>query len=276
MGPRLFGIPAREASVVAVIRRGPSEWSHVSRWDLTTGELASGAWLHGTIYPQRTDLSPDGRWLAVFILKGNAGWSVGDTYLSISRLPWLTALAAWSTGGTWTRGIHFVEPAEHALRSEPDHGELGPLRRRYGLAGTRPETFSVERRTGWVETATTPDRSPSDHWDEARADAVVMQRTRPGATGPLLTVAGRYAAFRDNAPAWGEPAYGVGWATEQASLDDVQWADWSADGQLLVATKHGRLQVREAPFDTGSATWERDVSADRPDPAPAPPEAREW
>ena len=76
MGPRLFGIPAREASIVAVIRRGPSEWSHVSRWDPSTGELTPGAWLHGTIYPQRTDLSPDGRWLVAFILKGNARWEV--------------------------------------------------------------------------------------------------------------------------------------------------------------------------------------------------------
>lgn len=276
MGPRLFGIPARNASVVAIIRRGPSEWSHVSRWDPQVGELTAGAWLHGTIYPQRTDLSPDGRWLAAFILKGNAQWSVGQTYLSVSRLPWLTALAAWSAGGTWTRGLHFVESGEHGLHGEPDHGELGPLRRRYGLAATRAETFSVERRTGWTETDSTPARAPSDHWDEARADVVEMQRPRAGAGGPLLTVSGRYAAFRDNAPAWGEPTYVLKLPDGPRPLDGVQWADWSADGRLLVATTDGRLQVRVAPYDAASAAWDRDLSAEVPDPTPAPPEANEW
>ena len=34
MGPRTFGIIALHAPVVAVIRRGPSDWMHLSRWDL--------------------------------------------------------------------------------------------------------------------------------------------------------------------------------------------------------------------------------------------------
>jgi hypothetical protein len=109
MGPRIFGILARDASTIAIVRRGPSGWCHVSRWEPEHGELTPGSWLRGTIYPQRCDLSPDGRWLMAFVLKGGARWSVGDTYLAVSRLPWLTALAAWSTCGTWTRGLHFVD-----------------------------------------------------------------------------------------------------------------------------------------------------------------------
>ena len=64
--PRIFGIPATEAPVVALIRRGPSDWCHVGRWDVETMDFQPGSWLRGTIYPQRCDLSPDGRWLCYF------------------------------------------------------------------------------------------------------------------------------------------------------------------------------------------------------------------
>jgi hypothetical protein len=32
-------------------------------------------------------------------------------------------------------------------------------------------------------------------------------------------------------------------------LDDVQWADWSKDGELLVATRSGRLQIQNLESD---------------------------
>ena len=92
MGPRIFGIVALQAPVVAVIRRGPTDWMHVSRWDLEAPAYEPGAWLRGTIYPQRCDLSPDGRWFAYFALKASAEWELGATYIVISRLPWVTAL----------------------------------------------------------------------------------------------------------------------------------------------------------------------------------------
>ncbi len=97
MGPRIFGIIALHAPVVAVVRRGPTDLMHLSRWDLETPAYEPGAWLRGTIYPQRCDLSPDGRWFAYFALKASAEWELGPTYIVISRLPWLAALAAWTS-----------------------------------------------------------------------------------------------------------------------------------------------------------------------------------
>jgi hypothetical protein len=94
-----------------VLGRGPSAWAHVGKWDVTRGRYTPGSWLRGTVYPQRCDLSPDGRWLCYFALKASARWKAGATYVAISRLPWLTALAAWGSCGTWTRGAHFVDPA---------------------------------------------------------------------------------------------------------------------------------------------------------------------
>ena len=48
------------------------------------------------------------------------------------------------------------------------------------------------------------------------------------------------------------------------------------DGRLLVATTDGRLQVRDDPYGETSAIWERDLSAQRPEPAAPPREAAEW
>lgn len=275
IGPRIFGIGARETGTFAIIRRGPSAWYQLARWEPDRGELALGSWIHATIYPQRCDVSPDGRWFVALYLKAGARWDVGDTYLSISRLPWLTSLAAWRTCGTWTRGLHFVPDRGRLDPGEPDHGDIRVLAKHHGLAATRAETFAVERRSGWQETDDTPTRV-DDPWDERRADRVRMWKGRPGEGGTRLFVSGRYAAFRDNGPAWGTPRYQLAVDDERVELDDVQWADWSPTGSLLVATKSGALEVREAPFTDADTRWTRDLANLRPSPEPPPPEATRW
>ena len=100
--PRIYCIPALNAPVVAVFRRGPTEWSHVGRWDVEQGYYEPGAWLKGRIFPRRSDLSPDGRFLCYFAYQPNADWEHGESYIALSRFPWLSALKAYGTCGTWT------------------------------------------------------------------------------------------------------------------------------------------------------------------------------
>ena len=57
---RLFVIMAAEASVAAVLRRGPSAWYHVIRWDTAKDEFEHGAWIRARLYEDRCDVSPDG------------------------------------------------------------------------------------------------------------------------------------------------------------------------------------------------------------------------
>jgi hypothetical protein len=60
-------------------------------------------------------------------------------------------------------------------------------------------------------------------------------------------------------------------------LDDVQWADWSADGRLLVATVDGRLEVREGDARGVAVVSEvADLAALRPDPQAPPADAFHW
>lgn len=258
---------------MAVLRRGPSDWSHVGRWDVARGTYAPGAWIRANLYPQRCDLSPDGRWLCYFTLKGTARWDVGDTYVAISRLPWLTALAAWSTCGTWTRGAHFVDDRSVWEAGPPDAGDVAPCRARFGLALTRPASFAVERRRGWTETADTPPRAASDLWDEARA-RIMLEKPRPGAAHVRLRVSGHYAAFRAAAP--GEVVYELAEGDAMTTLEEVQWADWDADGRLLVATREGRLEARDGARPTLATAAHAELAALAPDPAPAPAEAHAW
>lgn len=265
---------------MAVLRRGPSDWSQVVRWEVAAGTVEHGSWLRGNLYPQRCDLSPDGRWLAYFTLRQRSTWAAGPTYIAISRLPWLTALAAWGTCGTWTRGVHFAERPRTWEVGEPAEGDVVPLRQRYrlGLALTRPRAFAVEARRGWRESSDSPAYDPEhDPWDERRARTLTMTRMRPGTNdGARLTVAGWYAAFRSGQPSWAETRYTIEDLEGARPLPGVQWADWDSQGRLLVATTDGQLQVRDEPWDASAAVWAVDLSGDVPAPAEPPAVARRW
>jgi hypothetical protein len=277
--PRLFGIPARRAPIVAVLRRGPSNWSHVGRWDLARGVYEPGAWIRANLYPQRADLSPDGRWLCYFTLKGPGAWPPGWTFVAVSKLPWVTALAAWGTCGTWTRGAHFVDDRRVQELGPPDAGDAQPLTRRYGLALNRPVTFAVERRRGWTDTPETPPRADDDLWDERRADDVVVHKVQPGSDGArVLTARGAFAAFREG-PFRGRPRvtdYALVERGTTVALTDVQWAEWDTDGRLLVATIDGRLQVRKLDRTGFTLLHETDLALLEPTPTAPPHDARVW
>ncbi|PYM28392.1 MAG: hypothetical protein DMD80_12200 [Candidatus Rokuibacteriota bacterium] len=272
MSPRLFGVPAARVPVVAVLRRGPSDWSHVGRWDVARGVYEPGAWIRSNLYPQRCDLSPDGRWLCYFTLRGKAAWRAGTTYVAISRLPWLTALAAWGTCGTWTRGAHFIDERGVSKLGPPSEGDVGPCLEKFGLVTTRAASFAVERRRGWTETVDTEPRKPGDTWDESRP--VTMQKARPKTDGAVaLAVHGWFAAFRSGVP--GESLYAIVENGRERWLEGVQWADWDAEGRLLIATEDGRLQIRDGA-DAATVAWEHDLAGLTPAPAPPPEEARRW
>ena len=129
MGPpcRLFVIQARDVPVAAVLRRGPSRWYQVIRWDTNDDEFTDGAWFKGRIYEERCDLSPDGELLICFCHGGRIRPGYTDSWTTVSRLPWLSALALWPAGTTYGGGGRFVENRKLILRNgqcdepHPDH-----------------------------------------------------------------------------------------------------------------------------------------------------------
>ena len=115
----LFVIIARERPVAVLLRRGPSDWFHVIRWDMARDRFERGAWLRGRIYEDRCDLSPDGELFLAFVLQGRKGASSSTTHAwsAVSRPPWLHALALWPQGTTYGGGGRFTGPRTVVLRN---------------------------------------------------------------------------------------------------------------------------------------------------------------
>jgi hypothetical protein len=170
------------------------------------------------------------------------------------------ALAAWSTCGTWTRGVHFVDDRRVWELGEPDIGDASSCRKRFGMKVSAPLAYPVEHRRGWRETADSPPRVARGHWDE-QIDRLVMQKLRPGDPERELR--------RDI------DGYTVRSGRLTIPLPDAQWADWDARGRLLVATKRGWLQIRSGT-DFAAVDWAHDLAPAAPDPQPPPADASRW
>ena len=95
---RLFVVFARDADVGVILRRGPSKWVQVIKWNTRRDTFEDGAWFHGRIYEHSCDVSPDGRLFVYLAAKQHRPRSDGHlyTWTAVSRPPWLHALALWS------------------------------------------------------------------------------------------------------------------------------------------------------------------------------------
>lgn len=270
--PRIYCIPAAKAPVAAVFRRGPTDWSHVGLWDLEKRLYKAGAWLRGRIFPRRSDVSPDGRYLCYFAHKPNARWQHGEAYVALSKPPWLTALHAFPTCGTWTRGYYFTEDVE------AEAGDYGELPIRYGLRSIPVVQFANERRRGWEETSDCPQKDPGDVWDQYRNAR--MQKRQPGGDTVLFV----------ESLGWAGGEFGVEQAVDgirvrywlrQANggvqlLNHLQWADWDGDGNLLVALREGSLQIWDVSARRVQVLFNEDMSMLRPNPVSTPEWAQRW
>jgi hypothetical protein len=269
--PRIYCIPATKAPIVAVFQRGPTNWSHVGRWDLAERRYEHGAWLGGRIFPRRSDLSPDGRFLCYFAHKPRATWEHGEAYVALSKLPWLTALHAFRTCGTWTRGYYFTEDED---RENPEDTKL-PIP--YALRSIPVIQFASERRRGWDEATDSPQRDPGDAWDERRNARI--QKRQPGGDR-LLCVESLGWAGGEFGVEQAVDGLRVGYSLEVNGgiqlLHHLQWADWDRQGYLLVATRSGKLQVWRFDGDGSEVVFEEDLSLSEPNPAPAPAWAQRW
>ena len=269
--PRIYCIPATTAPIVAVFRRGPTSWSHVGRWDLEARRYEPGAWLAGRIFPRRSDLSPDGRFLCYFAHKPSATWEHGEAYVALSKLPWLTALHAFGTCGTWTRGYYFTEA------DDSESPEAAKLPVPYGLRSISVVQFANERHRGWEEAADSPPRDPRDAWDERRNSRI--QKRQPGGDRVLCVESLGWAGGEfgvDQAVDGLRAGYWLEVNGEIKLLSDLQWADWDRDGHLLVATRSGKLQVWNLEADGSEVVFEEDLSLSEPNPTPAPAWAQQW
>ncbi len=123
----LFVIPARDAPFAVILRRGPSKWCHIIRWQTERDTFEPGAWFRGRIYEERCDLSPDGNLFVYFCHGGAFREGYTDSWTAVSRAPWLYALALWPWGTTYGGGGGFLDNRRlilhvgMAVETHPDH-----------------------------------------------------------------------------------------------------------------------------------------------------------
>jgi hypothetical protein len=284
--PRLYVLPAREAAVAVVFRRGPSDWWHLLRWDLDPPTLEGGAWFHGRLYPRRSAVSPDGRLLGSFAWTARPSW---DGYYAVSKVPWLRALAVWYLGSTWAAGCDFPDDDTFALAfppdTPPDRGELPPGMRQATLTRATDLPFTGylasvqnELRRGWRIVALDQpgvDRVLAEVPAPRPAVKLLLRRDQTDA-GPTLYLAHAGHDFRSPSVEGVEVGYVMDEGSRVAALADAAWADWDARGRLLVASHDGSISIREREADRWTTTWERDLRGMEPDPAEAPAWARTW
>jgi hypothetical protein len=175
IAPRIFGIVARKAPIVAIFRRGPSKQVALMEWNLATNRVELGQWLKGRIYERRADLSPDGRHLIYFA--GDHRWTsdpldmLQGTWTAISRMPYLRAMHLYGWGHSWNGGGMFVDNATYWLNDAGPMAYLSVWRIECGLRATATPPAGVTPgmgedavtyfprllRDGWVQVAQGPD-----------------------------------------------------------------------------------------------------------------------
>ncbi len=273
---RLYVLTAAKAPLALVLRRGPTGWWHLMQWDLEALTLTPGAWFHGYLYPRRCDISADGRLFGYYTLKmtgAHQGWP--DAFFAVSKAPWLQALAAWKTCGTWTWGCQFLEgeklSIQAAVEQQPFHG-------------TYPHPFSTSPMgTDW------PKR---DVWNEMKRGwllsgnddplvappSLAMRRKQPGRTGgAVLGLIHKGVNFRKPGMEGVQLEYFLQESPNDVTpLVDAVWADWDHDGRLLMATRSGTLEILECQGTTLKQVWSVDLRDRTPDPQPAPDWASHW
>lgn len=147
--PRISIILARDVDVGVVFARGPSDWYRLFRWNMNDDRFETGAWFHGRIYVEKSDLSPNGSLLVYSAHKGSAlSTPYTDCWTAVSRAPWLAALALWPAGTTYGGGGRFSENRRVMLRlrkssqPHPAHPPRG-LEVQYGSCSYHTSTREV-------------------------------------------------------------------------------------------------------------------------------------
>jgi hypothetical protein len=278
MATRLFVLLAREAPVAVVFRRGPSGQVLLVRWNLQKDTFEAGQWLKGRIYEERCDLSPRGDRLVYFA----ANWKEPfRTWTAVSRPPYLTALAIWPKGDTWGGGGFFEDQDTLLLAHDasqcftdgppPTAIKVRPLTSGgYALEG--PIFFHRLTRGGWrlVQELSGKPRKQPEIWSKECPKYASRPELRMYSEG----------VREKNGPWYVRRFELVGPEGDAVALGRADWADWSSDGDLLLARAgkiHRLPRNATGADDPWSAARELvDLSSLSFEGRAAPPEAKAW
>lgn len=235
---RLYVFLAREAPIAVIFRRGPSEWVQMIKWHTGTDTYETGQWLHGRIYPEYGDLSPDGQLLVYFAGKFNQKTMRDDKFAwtAISKPPYFTALDIQFSQGTRGGGGVFSDSQHVCFCNRTDHNwslQALPITPNHGTSETQstdfPYTYPERMRRhlgGWQEIGRA---------DTSRYPRLIWQRT----------VNRLSLTFRETNTSK-KPQNHTAFTLKPDNMDSainltgVPWADFDQQGRLVFA-KEGKL-----------------------------------
>ncbi len=244
---RIHLMAARNAPLVALIRRGPSRYFHIMRWNTQDDTIEHGSWFKGRIWPLDCDISLDGQWM-IYYARGKKAVS----WNGICRLPWLkticdgTANTHCGGGGYWKNSDTIVL---NYWEIENRNGELPFSVEKEYLAG---RLDGMERkifeRDGW-----TRDRSG---WIQGDSDPGWYCKPTP--LHPTL-----WAFHRGSFNC--EPLFEFHLTGYPDLLNEhVQWATWDCLGQLIVSRSGKIERYRLEDLERGQPAFQMSFEDLRP------------
>ena len=108
---RIHFFIARKKNIAVVLRRGPSAYVQMLKWNLNSDTFEAGQWFKGRIYEQRCSLSPNGQHFVYFASKFSdhqMKTKVGECWTAISKPPYFTALEIYPQDDTYGGGGFFA------------------------------------------------------------------------------------------------------------------------------------------------------------------------
>jgi hypothetical protein len=207
--PRLDFVFASDAPVCVILRRGPSQWVHLLKWNTLDDTIEPGAWFRGRIYDDGCDLSPDGRLFVYFATQygqtRDEGYS--NAWTAVSKPPWLTALAMWPRDDTWGGRAYFADNTNVVIdcphwerliahKNHPPKG-LNVITRWIGRDAPEQELPDRPRKAAHFETSGGLDRAEKPFW-------VVDGRLLRDGNGVTTVIAdfGLMSHERTSSPPW--------------------------------------------------------------------------
>ncbi len=235
---RIHILLAQEVPVGLVFRRGPSKQVCAIGWNRANDTFTVGQWLKGRIYERRSDLSPDGRYLIYFALKGKPGTDQSTSYTAMSKTPFLKPIGLWEKADSQHGGGLFLNRTTYWINDERSHKAVTTPRDLRKVPHYRGEnSFGSEcagvyflrlQRDGWTlkETPT-----------ESEGGSVAVFE-KPAGAGWVLRKTAHVTPL--NSPDAHEFVHTS--AGTRIDLPDWEWADidrnravWSTAGKLFAA-----------------------------------------
>jgi hypothetical protein len=220
------------------------------------------------MYPEKCDVSPDGKLFIYFAAKFGRGYARGyhDTWTAVSRPPYLTALALSPVGGTYGGSGAFFDDrtvliGAIAPQHHPDHPP-GPLRLLDPSTLNKADPPVVPCwQNGWQGLLAPRATSRISELRKTSGD-LMLGRGVPSDYFRLSRRRTPYTLYRPD----GKPA----------TLFEAHWADWDQRGRL-VATVGGRVFAGKLTR-SNKLLWRQLISTheDRPTRLEAPDWAQRW